>query len=347
MKSIGCALLLLLSVVSRAQATDPGRDDALSCPGSKPEPARSAMWDVAFCNRTTHDLVLQFRDNDCPVQQGAHRGDVYERTLPRGQSATFPLCFADQSHIATPPPGVPMLRIPGGKGIVTTWSVVGDCGERSGPLYLDARTFYDRGDYATGIVLLQYPAGAPHCAVNASSAAAGTRDAAAAQAMSSTAVPAPSSPAPSAPAPALRPSVAPAPARVPPVAPAPSPPPASPSAALPSTQSAPAVDTTESVAPGSFAAGAPGSSAPALRAQIDIQDPLRRTIRIFATGAARGQENYECRLGLSLSFADGGSFDDRFRAQVPATARDALVATRKYFKSVSSVTLEKASCTAR
>ncbi len=153
-----------------AQANAP---EVASCPGSAPEPGQSAPWSVAFCNRTGHDVVLEFHDNDCPAKDWSHRGDVYQRMLHKGESKTFPLCYANEAVGRKLAPGVPTLRIPGGKGVVTTWSVVGDCGERSRPLNLDARSFYDRGEYRSGIVLLQYPAGASHCAPDGASAAGG------------------------------------------------------------------------------------------------------------------------------------------------------------------------------
>jgi hypothetical protein len=86
-----------------------------------------------------------------------------------GETKTFSLCYANEAQ--PPAPGIPQLRIPGGKGVVTTWSVVGDCGERSNRSRLDARSFYDRGDYKTGIVLLQHPSGTAHCAGDAGSSA--------------------------------------------------------------------------------------------------------------------------------------------------------------------------------
>ncbi|HEY6482982.1 MAG TPA: hypothetical protein VIY54_05590 [Steroidobacteraceae bacterium] len=307
--SIGCALLLLLLMSPGARATDAAREDLSLCPGSDPQPAHSAMWKVAFCNRTAHDLVVQFRDNDCPVQQGAHRGDVYERTLPRGQASAIPLCYADESHqTLSPQPGVPTLRIPGGKGVITTWNVVGDCGEQSAPLNLDARTFYDRGDYPTGILLLQFPSGASHCVADRSAAAANPG----APVLRQPAVPRTSSPAAGAAGAATNPS-------------------ASPASAVAAVASAPSEST--------------GSLQPALRVQLDTQDPLRRTVRVFATNAP-GQPGYECRIRLALTFADGGTFNERIRAQIASDAHDVLIATKKYFKSVSAVELEPSGCAA-
>src|ERR1700730_13092050 len=168
---IGAVLSVLtlagLGMTARAQDA---HEDLTTCPGSAPEPAQSAAWSVAFCNRTGHDVVVEFHDNDCPAKDWGRRGDVYQRTLRRGESKSLPLCYANEPPAKKPAPGNPTLRIPGGKGVTTTWNVVGDFGDRSKPLNLDARTFYDRGEYKTGIILLQYPSGASHCVAHASSA---------------------------------------------------------------------------------------------------------------------------------------------------------------------------------
>jgi hypothetical protein len=183
MRLMGTALsVFILVVVAGGAHGQDAHEDLTPCPGSAPEPAQSAAWSVAFCNRTSHDVVLEFHDNDCPVQDWSRRGDVYQRTLRRGESRTFPLCYANEPAGKKQVPGTPTLRVPGGKGVVTTWNVVGDCGERSKPLNIDARTFYDRGEYKSGIVLLQYPAGASHCSGEASSVAAEPRPAAPPQA---------------------------------------------------------------------------------------------------------------------------------------------------------------------
>ncbi len=157
-------LFLLWAAAIAAQTPADSPEDLTPCTGSVPEPTQSAAWGVAFCNRTGHDLVLEFRDNDCPLRNWGQRGDIYRKSLRRGESATFSLCYVNEPPQAgSLKPGVPQLRIPGGKGIETTWSIVGDCGARSDRLNLDARTFYDRGDYKSGIILLQYPASASHC----------------------------------------------------------------------------------------------------------------------------------------------------------------------------------------
>jgi len=169
------AIFSLLAAAPQAKSQTDAHEDLSPCPGSAPEPSQSSAWSVAFCNRTGHDVVVEFHDNDCPAKDGARRGDVYQRTLRRGESKTLPLCYANEPAGKKPAPGTPALRIPGGKGVVTTWNVVGDCGDRSKPLSIDSRTFYDRGEYKTGIILLQYPSGAAHCtsdSTNVSSSAA-------------------------------------------------------------------------------------------------------------------------------------------------------------------------------
>src|SRR5882724_171636 len=171
-RSIGTALAILLAVVGRLAHSENGHEGLTPCPGSAPEPTQSAAWAVAFCNRTGHDIVIEFHDNDCPARNWDKRGDVYQRMLRRGESKTLPLCYANEPQARKPLPGIPTLRIPGGKGVVTTWNVVGDCGDRSKPLNLDARTFYDRGEYKNGIILLQYPSGASHCAADGSGSSA-------------------------------------------------------------------------------------------------------------------------------------------------------------------------------
>ncbi len=164
-------VLLSLGLIAgtAAQGQTDAHEDLAPCPGSAPEPAQSSAWGVSFCNRTGHDIVLEFHDNDCPIQDWRRRGDVYRKSLRRGESATFPLCYVNEPPAATAKPGFPTLRIPGGKGVVTTWNVAGDCGARSDRLNLDARSFYDRGDYKTGIILLQFPEGAAHCVADSSS----------------------------------------------------------------------------------------------------------------------------------------------------------------------------------
>ena len=140
--ALGC-----LGLPARAQDA---HEDLSACPGSAPEPSQSATWSVAFCNRTGHDLVIEFHDNECPANDWTRRGDVYQRTLKRGESRTLPLCYANEPAGKKPPPGTPTLHLPGGKGVTTTWKVVGDCGDHSKPLNMDAQTFYDRGDTRRG-----------------------------------------------------------------------------------------------------------------------------------------------------------------------------------------------------
>jgi hypothetical protein len=157
-------LLLALSSVSTTAHSQGRAEDLTPCGAPHPEPAQAGAWAVAFCNRTGHDLIVQFHDNDCPADNWSRRGSVYEKQLARGESVTVALCYARESpQSAGLAPGVPMLRLPGGKGVVTTWNIIGDCGDRSDRQHVDGRSFYDRGSYETGIILLQYPSGASHC----------------------------------------------------------------------------------------------------------------------------------------------------------------------------------------
>jgi hypothetical protein len=303
MRSIGTALLICLAVVAPlAHSQDAAREDLAPCPGSAPEPTQSAAWSVAFCNRTGHDIVIEFHDNDCPAGNWDRRGDVYQRMLRRGESKTLPLCYANEPQPKKPAPGIPTLRIPGGKGVVTTWNVVGDCGDRSKPLNLDARTFYDRGEYKTGIILLQYPSGASHCVADASGSSA------------STAAP----PAAGGAAPAGAPQ-------------------------SPVQQQPPVATHSPITAPPAVAAAAnPRSSeAPTLSAAVDTKDVVGRTVRVFAKGGA----GYKCNFNLALTFSDGGSWNDRAKADITAGDADAPIATRKYLKSVSKVEITSNKCT--
>jgi hypothetical protein len=309
-QSIGSAVVLFILLTAGGTAPVLAQDnqqDLSPCTGSGPEPTQSASWPVSFCNRTGHDIVIEFHDNDCPAQNWGRRGDVYQRTLRKGESKTLPLCYANEPQQAKgPPPGVPTLRIPGGKGVVTTWTVVGDCGDRSKSLNLDARTFYDRGDYKTGIILLQYPAGASHCFADTSSG--------------SGAGPAVAAPAVAAPA-MQTPAVAAAPA---------------PSSSAASVQSR--------VQPQSPVASQPPAvpRAPALTATIDTQDVVGRTVQVFANGS--GAPGYKCDFTLALTFTDGGSWNDRVKASVSGTEGNTPVATRKYLKSVAKVGLTSTKC---
>jgi hypothetical protein len=283
-------------------------EDLTPCAGSAPEPTQSAAWSIAFCNRTGHDIVLEFHDNDCPARNWDRRGDVYQRTLRRGESKSLPLCYANEPQQAkNPPPGIPMLRIPGGKGVVTTWSVVGDCGDRSKSLNLDARTFYDRGDYKTGIILLQYPSGASHCIAEAPAAAG-------AQAQISPQPPASESAPPSS-----------------------SPPPAAPHS-HPGPQAAPLTAAPDSAS----TAPAVANSAPSLTAAIDSKDTVGRTVWVYANGT--GAPGYKCSFTLGLTFTDGGSWNDHVKANVTGTEGNTPVATRRYLKSVSKVDLTATKC---
>jgi hypothetical protein len=317
MRSIGTALVISLAVIAPgAYSQGDAHEDLAPCAGSAPEPTQSAAWSVAFCNRTGHDIVIEFHDNDCPAKNWDRRGDVYQRMLRRGESKTLPLCYASEPQGKKPTPGIPTLRIPGGKGVVTTWNVVGDCGDRSKPLNLDARTFYDRGEYKTGIILFQYPSGASHCVAdtsNASAAAAGAASGAA------TAAPSPSAPT------QARPASPPVQAQSP-VQPQPPVATHSPIAAPPAA--APAANNPRSSEP------------PTLSAAVDPKDIVARTVHVSAKGGA----GYKCNFNLALTFTDGRTWNDRAQADIKAGDADTPIATRKYLKSVSKVEITSPKC---
>ena len=320
-RSIGTALAIVLAVVGRPAQSENAHEDLTPCPGSAPEPAQSAAWAVAFCNRTGHDIVIEFHDNDCPVRNWDRRGDVYQRMLRRGESKTLSLCYANEPQSPKPAPGIPTLRIPGGKGVVTTWSVVGDCGDRSKPLNLDARTFYDRGEYRTGIILLQYPSGASHCVADAS----GTNAGAAQGVTGASAVAAATAGASSMQAQSGSPSPAP-----PPVQPQP-----------PGATRSPIA--TPPAATGAVAVNPRSSEPPTLSAAVDTKDVIARTVRVSAKGGA----GYQCNFNLALTFTDGSTWNDRASADIPPGDADIPVATRKYLKSVSKVEITSSKCAPR
>ncbi|MBV8742175.1 MAG: hypothetical protein JOZ12_10330 [Sinobacteraceae bacterium] len=57
---------------------------------------------------------------------------------------------------------------------------------------------------------------------------------------------------------------------------------------------------------------------------------------------------YQCSFMLVLGFSDGGSYKDRVKsADVRPAQQEALVTTRKYFKSVVKVDLAEQRCTAQ
>jgi hypothetical protein len=315
------AVLALILVASVTRAQSDTHEDLAACPGSAPEPGQSAAWSVAFCNRTGHDIVIEFHDNDCPAKDWGRRGDVYQRTLRRGESKTLPLCFANEPAGKKPVPGVPTLRIAGGKGVTTTWNVVGDCGDRSKPLNLDARTFYDRGDYKTGIILLQYPSGASHCASDSSGAASVT----------------PPAPTASPPAAATQ-SVAPAAQAVPHSAAAtqPQPPVAthSPIAAPPAVAAAPAAAAVAAVP-----AIPRTSGSPTLTAEVDSREAIHHTVHVYAKGGA----GYRCNFNLGLKFSDGGEWNDKVKADLTGS-EDVPISTRKYLKTVTKVEITSSKC---
>src|SRR5580658_7066532 len=74
------ALVLLFAGGTVARSQDTPHEDLTPCTGSSPQPSKSAEWPVAFCNRTGHDVVIEFRDNDCPATNWGKRGDVYRKS---------------------------------------------------------------------------------------------------------------------------------------------------------------------------------------------------------------------------------------------------------------------------
>ena len=308
------ACLGITATTARAQDA---HEDLTPCPGSAPEPGQSAAWSVAFCNRTGHDIVIEFHDNDCPAKDWGRRGDVYQRTLRRGESKSLPLCYANEPPAKKPAPGTPTLRIPGGKGVTTTWNVVGDCGDRSKPLNLDARTFYDRGEYKTGIILLQYPSGASHCTSDAS---VGAASAATASSQAATQPPSPASSTAAAYSGASSAQQVAAQAQPPvathsPIAAPPAAPPA-----------APAVPR--------------GNGSPTLTAVIDATGLVQHSVQVFAKGGA----GYKCNFNLALTFTDGAGWNDKTKVDITGNDEQAPIVTRKYLKSVSAVKITSNSC---
>src|SRR6185437_9536462 len=274
--SIAALGLASVSISVHSQAAT---EDLTPCGTAHPEPAQSGTWAVPFCNRTGHDVVVQFHDNDCPADNWSRRGNVYEKQLTRGESVMVPLCYARETLPASnPPPGVPQLRLPGGKGILTTWRIVGDCGDRSDRPHVEARTFYDRGNYESGIILLQYPAGASHCfGAPAAAAAAQPTPGSAGHTSSGAVATAPAgASAPTAPA---GPAVAAAPA----------------GASAPTAPAGPAATSSRSNLP----VGGP----PALSATIDTANPFTRIVHVFATSAPEAPP-YHCKFRLNLDFSD-------------------------------------------
>jgi hypothetical protein len=301
---------------ARAQDT---HEDLSACAGSAPEPSQTATWSVAFCNRTSHDLVIEFHENDCPANDWSRRGDVYQRTLKRGESRTLPLCYANEPPGKKQPPGTPTLHLPGGKGVTTTWNVVGDCGDHSKPLNTDARSFYDRGDYKTGIILLQSPASASHC----------TSDVAAAPAAAASAVA-------SAPAPAY---AAPAPAYAPPPAPA-----AAPSTAAAPVQPPVATHSTLAAPPAAPAAPAVPRSggAPVLSASVDNSGLIQHSVQVYAKGGA----GYRCNINLLVTYSDSATWLDKVKVDITGNDEQVPVTTRKYLKTPTDVKITSNKCSA-
>jgi hypothetical protein len=248
--------------------------------------------------------VLEFRDNECPANDGSRRGDVYQRTLRRGESQSFPLCYANEPSGRNPAPGIPALRIPGGKGVITTWTVVGDCGEHSKPLNLDARTFYDRGEYQSGIILLQHPMGASHCAAETSSvASAATPEHDASSFQRRTLQPQGTTPTQ-----------------------------ATASASTPTEKNSPTTTLTS--------VNSRMSGAPTLTATIDTGGVVGRTVRVFAKDGA----GFKCNFNLALTFTDGVTWNDHANVDITVGDTSVPIITRKYLKSVSKVGITSSKC---
>jgi hypothetical protein len=337
LQSVGAVLsVLVLSCLGMAARAQDAHEDLTPCPGSAPEPGQSAAWSVAFCNRTGHDIVIEFHDNDCPAKDWSRRGDVYQRTLRRGESETLPLCYANEPPAKRAAPGTPTLRIPGGKGVITTWNVVGDCGDRSKSLNIDARTFYDRGEYKTGIILLQYPSGAAHCASDAygnapgpmlapsaGSAAAGTGQSRTAMASAGDAAQSATAAAAAARSGAAGTTAA----------------GGSQIAAQP-----PAVATHSPIVTPSAAPAPPAvprtNVAPTLAAVIDTTGLVQHSVQIFAKGGA----GYKCNFNLALKFTDGADWNDRTKVAITGNDEQQPIVTRKYLKSVAEAKITSNSC---
>ena len=334
------SILALAGTGVPAQSQD-AHEDLSACPGSAPEPSQSSEWAVAFCNRTGHDLVIEFHDNECPASGWTRRGDVYQRTLKRGESRTLPLCYANEPAGKKPPPGVPTLRIPGGKGVTTTWTVVGDCGDHSKPLNMGAQTFYDRGDFKTGIILLQNPAGASHCTsdATASSAAGSTAAASTSPAYAPAGTPAGATPTPYASAPT---TAAPAPygAATAPVAGAT----ASTAAAAGAAQPQPAVAPHSTLAAPPAAPAAPAvprtGGEPGLTASIPTSGLIQHSVQVFAKGGA----GYRCNMNLLVTFSDGATWNDKTKADITGNDEQVPIATRKYLKTPTDVKITSNKC---
>ena len=328
LQSIGAVLSILaltcLGLTARAQDT---REDLSACPGSAPEPAQSATWSVAFCNRTGHDVVIEFHDNDCPINDWTRRGDVYQRTLRRGESRTLPLCYANEAG-KKPAPGTPTLHLPGGKGVTTTWSVVGDCGDHSKSLNMDARSFYDRGDYKTGIILLQSPSSASHC----------TSDAAPVPAAAAAGSAAPLSYAPSA-------SSAGAGSPNAPTAPTAGASAAGAAAGSASSAAQAPVATHSPIVTPPAAATPPAvprtSDAPTLTASVDTSGLIQHRVQVFAKGGA----NYKCNFNLLVTFSDGATWNDKVKTSITGNDEQVPIVTRKYLKTPTEAKITSNNCT--
>jgi len=299
-----------------AGAPHAATEDLTPCGTAHPEPAQSGTWAVPFCNRTGHDVVVQFHDNDCPADNWSRRGNVYEKQLARGESVMVPLCYARETQpVANPPPGVPQLRLPGGKGVLTTWRIVGDCGDRSDRPHVDERTFYDRGNYDTGIILLQYPAGTSHCFGGPALAAQS-----------------PSSPVAASRAPNAAAAAAPASAGA-----------TGQGGAQGQTSDGAVATAPAAAAAPSVRSKLPAGGPPAIAASIDPTNTFSRIVHVFATSAPEAP-TYHCKFRLNLDFSDGSSWVDRQQVDVHSGDENAPVMTRKYGKTVTRVVVASPAC---
>ena len=312
---LGIVVALAASSVSITAHSQAPTEDLSPCGSARAEPSQSGTWAVPFCNRTGHDIVVQFHDNDCPADNWSRRGNVYEKQLAQGESVMVPLCYARETQpAATPPPGVPQLRLSGGKGVVTTWSIVGDCGDRSDRPHVDARTFYDRGNYETGIILLQHPAASSHCFGTPAVAAARAPETAAQTGNTNASVA------------AMTPSRA-----------------ASSVRSAPSATAAPATEPASGAAANFNTPPLASGGPPALAATIDPTNRFSRVVHVLATSAPDAP-TYHCKFRLALDFSDGSSWIDRQQVDVHTGEADAPVMTRKYGKTVTKVVVTSPSC---
>jgi hypothetical protein len=66
---------------------------------------------------------------------------------------------------------------------------------------------------------------------------------------------------------------------------------------------------------------------------------VRHSVHVFAKAGA----GYHCTFNLALTFTDGGTWNDRAKANITGS-EDAPIATRKYLKSVSKAQITSNKC---